>query len=183
MEKYFDKSGAIQERYCLEIRERWSNFLWVWWLGRSRSLADVVGVDEPSLSHSFVKLSEFFTQEAKWDTPCLNSTLNNHPVVQEILGIPIFIHKIKESYWRLNSFGDFSTIWATWATLGFQWQNESNWPLVGFRKMIQCPKLRFSFGSYTITVFHRGHPYKERNHNWLNLSLMSRWYRICWTSF
>ena len=59
------------------------------------------------------KVSEFI-KNGQWNLQKLNQSLNNHPIIQKNIGIPIPLIEIRDSFcWGLNSSGSFSTKLAT----------------------------------------------------------------------
>jgi len=64
----------------------------------NRSLMHIIGIDESNITHPDAKVSDFITQESKWDSSLLISVLNDHPIVKNFLGIPIPIYEREDSF-------------------------------------------------------------------------------------
>jgi len=75
------------------------------------------------------KLSDFITSEQKWNLDLLKIVLNNHPVIHRIVGVPILINEVEDSFcWGINSSSDFCMESTSWLAHGFHASEEMSWP-------------------------------------------------------
>jgi len=77
-----------------------------------------------------LKVSDFI-EDKQWNGHKLNLYLRNPVIVQKIIGIPIPISDIKDSFcWGFSSSGSFTTKSATWLAQG-NLQEDPPWPFKG----------------------------------------------------
>ena len=88
-----------------------------------------------------VKVSDFIEDE-QWNAHKLHTFLRSPTLVQKILGIPIPLTDINDSFcWGLSSSGSFTTKSATWLAQGIE-QEEPPWPFKGIWKLDIVPKIK-----------------------------------------
>ena len=71
------------------------------WIG-GKSLAQLLGIEDISILDLSTKVSEFI-HNAKWDIYKLNQMIQDHHVIQQIIGIALPIIETSDSFcWGLN---------------------------------------------------------------------------------
>ena len=105
------------------------NDIYFWydnWI-ENRSLIELLNMEDDIQPNIQTKVSEFI-QDKKWNVQKLHQYVNDHLVVQKIIGIPIPITKISDSYyWGLTSSGLFTTKSTTWHVQGCHTPERQSW--------------------------------------------------------
>jgi len=78
------------------------------------NLVEILGKDSSMLSNPGCTVSNFITNNNIWDMTKLQTVLNNDPIIQKILRIPIPIFEKKDTFcWGLTVSGSFTIHSAT----------------------------------------------------------------------
>ena len=70
----------------------------------NRPLIDILDIPEANIEDPTFKVQEFILPNRTWNTRKLSSTLNDHPIINKILGIDLPCKPIDDSFcWGLSS--------------------------------------------------------------------------------
>jgi len=80
----------------------------------NRCLLDLLKLEYQENFNPGMKVCEFI-QDKQWNVHKLSQHISNQDIIHKIIGIPILVTEIKESFcWRLSNTGSFTTKSATW---------------------------------------------------------------------
>ena len=107
----------------------------------NRSILEILAVDDPDSLDLNTTVSHFI-ENKQWNVSKLHSYLRNPALVQKILGLPIPLTDIKDSFcWGLSTSGAFTTKTASWLAHGHV-HNDALWPYKGIWKLDIMPKIK-----------------------------------------
>jgi len=96
------------------------------WIER-KCLCDLLYLDKDEISNPDIKVCDFI-QNQNWNIGKFSQFINNQAIIQKIIGIPLPISSIKDTYcWGLSSTGAFTTKSATWLAHEHQFWEEPKW--------------------------------------------------------
>jgi len=82
----------------------------------NKNLLELLEIEEHDRIDRNLTVSEFI-KDKSWNIHKLSQYIRNQEIVQKIIGIPLPISHIKDSFcWGLSSTGKFTTNSATWIT-------------------------------------------------------------------
>ena len=102
------------------------SFLYDNWI-EDQSLIQLLGIDNNPILDPNAKVSEFI-RNALWDIQKLNQTLQNHQIIQKIIGIALPVIETEDSFCLgLNGSGFFTIKSATWLVHGNRVSQQQSW--------------------------------------------------------
>jgi len=107
------------------------------------NLVDILDMSNSLPTNPDCTVSAFITPAKMWDIEKLRVVLNNDPIVNKIVGIPIPIFGQEDTCcWGFTGSGTFSTRSATWATHKSWDQNEPVWAFKWISQLNTMPKIK-----------------------------------------
>ena len=107
----------------------------------NRNILEILDIDDPDSLDLSLKVSNFI-ENKQWNVSKLHSYLGNPALVQKVLGLPIPLTEIKDSFcWGLSTSGSFTIKTASWLSHGND-HNDSHWPYQGLWKLDIMPKIK-----------------------------------------
>ena len=102
---------------------------------------DLLDIEDHESLDLGLKVSEFI-EDNQWNAHKLQTVLRSPALVHKILGIPVPLTDINDSFcWGLSSSGSFTTKSATWLAQGIE-PEQSPWPFKGIWKLDILPKIK-----------------------------------------
>jgi len=107
------------------------------------SLIELLNLHDDPPSNSQCMVSEFIKDDRTWNIPKLRSVIPDEQVLQKVIGIPLSITDVEDSFcWGFSGSGTFSVKSATWLAHSHIAHPAPIWPFKDIWKMDVPPKIR-----------------------------------------
>jgi len=109
----------------------------------NKSLCELLNMDKDEITNPDMNVCEFI-QDQQWNVSKLAQYIGRGDIIQKIIGIPLSITAINDSYcWGLSSSGNFTTKTATWLAHDHPVIEEPVWRFKWIWKIDTMPKIKF----------------------------------------